>query len=490
MKKKEAHSRLAEEMRKADISEEKRRLALKNVREKLEKERTMSLSIKEGSFASVMYSLFDSYIIPFALILNANNLHIGLLRSFSGLLPPITQLYGSKLMQRYSRRRLIISYVSLQALMILPILVLALFFWKSLFASYLPYFLILFYTLYAVVGAIATPAWFSLMGDIVPENIRGRYFGKRNRITGAVALISTVTAAFLLDIFKTRGLVLAGFSILFLVAMIARLISAYLFKKHHNPKFRQQKKVYFSFTSFIKKIPKYNFSKFALFVSVMHFAVMIAGPFFAVYMLKELGFSYTTYMIIILSESLAALLMMPFWGKFSDKYGRKITLTICSVFIAIMPALWLISQSPYYLVFPMIIAGIGWAGFNLSAFNFIYDSVSVQRRGLCLAYYNILLGIGIFIGAGLGGLILQKLPGLNLNFSSFFIIFLISSSLRLLSSIIFLPMIKEPRKVRKFHPILSFRSLGITNKVGHHLVHDLHTAEEKIKNGTKIIFGH
>ena len=298
MKKEVQHEKLAEELRKQKVTEEKRKLILKEVKDKIKKENTMSLSIKEGAFNSVKTGLVDSYIIPFALALNANNLQVGLLISFSSLLPPISQLYGSKLMERYSRRRIIVTYVSLHALMLLPIIVLSLLFWRSILLPYLPFLLILFYTLYAIFASISLPAWFSLMGDIVPENIRGRYFGKRNRIVGIVALIIAILAAFFLDFFKTKGLLLIGFSVFFLIAMIARLVSASMLEKHYNPRFRQQKKAFFSFYNFISNIHKYNFSKFSLFVAVMHFSVAIAGPFFAVFMLKELGFSYAIFMMI------------------------------------------------------------------------------------------------------------------------------------------------------------------------------------------------
>jgi len=461
MKKKEEREQfhLAEELRREDVGEAKRKKILKKVRERIEKERTMKISVKEGSFASIMTGFGDYYITPYALALGANNFQIGLLKSFSGLLGPISQLYGSKLIEESSRKKIIIKYVSLQAFMWIPILLLSLLLWKGLLILAAPYLLIIFYTLYAVFGSIAGPAWFSLMGDIVPNNIRGRYFGNRNRITGSVALISTFIAAFLLDFFKTKGFVLLGFSILFLTASTGRFISASYFAKHYETRFRLSKKYYFSFFSFIKGFKRYNFTKFSFFVAIMYFAVFIASPFFTVYMLSELGFSYVTFMMITMSSSLVGLIMMPIWGKFSDIYGRREVLLFGTVLISITPILWLISASPYYLFVPMILSGIGWAGFGLSAFNFIYDSVSPQRRSLCVAYYNILVGIGIFIGSSLGGLILQYILTSGFIMNKFFVVFTISAVLRTLTGIIFLPKIKEVRKVKKFRPIISFRRL-------------------------------
>lgn len=469
---------LAEQLLKENISPEKRKRILHHVKDKLEKEKTMKLSIKEGSYSSISGAMGDGYIIPFALTLTKNNLYIGLLRSFSGLLPPVFQPFGSRLMNKISRKKIIVTYVALQALMWLPIMVIALFMWKSLFVSYLPYFLLLFYTLYAVVGAIAGPAWFSLLGDIVPEKIRGKYFGKRNKICGAVALVASLIAAFLLDFFKTRGLVLLGFSLLFFISFLTRGVAALYFRKHYEPRFaRGEKKDYFSFWTFLKGFKKYNFTKFTYFVAVMYFAVYVASPFFTVYMLDNLKFSYVVFMAVNLASSLASLLMMPVWGKFSDKYGGRQVLVISSILISIMPVLWFFSSSPYYLMLPMIISGIGWAGFNLSSFNFIYDSVSPKKRGLCVAYFNILTGIGLFLGSAVGGLILNNiLPLLNFSADKFLILFLISAILRGLSAALFIPIIKEIKKVEKFRPILKLKHIPVL----HELNHDLHVIEKKI----------
>jgi MFS family permease len=250
--------------------EEKERKILVDVKDKMEKERTMKVSVKEGAAASVMVGLVNDYVTPYALALNANNAQIGFLSSFPGLISPLSQIFGSKLMERYSRKRIIFIFVALHGLMWLPIAVLSLLLWKNIFAEYLPMILIIFYTLYATFGAIAGPAWFSLIGDIVPEKIRGRYFGNRNRLCGLVTLLAAVVAAFILDFFKTKGLILIGFSTLFLLACVFRLISASLFKKHYEPEFKLHKGYYFTFRQFIKKAPFNNFGRFTIFVALFH----------------------------------------------------------------------------------------------------------------------------------------------------------------------------------------------------------------------------
>jgi len=426
----------------------------KKVNEDYEKEKTMKLSIKEGAVSTVMSSFGDAYITPYALSLNANNVQIGLLSSLTGLIGPLAQIKGSKLMEKLPRKKIVVIGTALNAIMWIPILILAFLFQKGMYLEYLPFALIVFYSIYAIFGAIGGPAWFSMLGDIVPNKIRGKYFGKRNRVAGIVGLITTLGAAFLLDLFKTKGIVLLGFALLFFVAFVFRLVSAYLFTKHYDPKLHLEEGYYFSFWDFIKKAPKNNFGRFTIYIALMYFGVQIGGPFFAVYMLKDLNFSYIIYTLVNISSTVFALITMGIWGKFSDKYGNRKILAMCGFVIPFLPIAWIFSPSPIYLMFvPQLIGGIGWAGFNLAVSNFIYDAVTPARRAICVAYLNLMVGIGLFLGGIVGGFMAQFI---TINFmNKLLFIFLISGVVRLLASLIFIPMIKEVKKVHELkHPFV------------------------------------
>lgn len=425
-----------------------RKEARKDKKEEQLKKQTMSLSIKEGCFASVASGAGDSYVLPYALAIGFDNFQVGLFKSFVGLLPPIFQYYGSRLMEKWRRKKIIVNFVALQALMWFSLLGIAFLYWKNLLIVWLPYLLILAYTLLAIFGAVAGPAWFSLLGDIVPSDHRGRYFSKRNRICETVALLSFLGAAFLLDYSKTKGFILLGFGILFGFAGIFRMISANYFQKHYDPELKISKRDFFSFKSFIKNIYKINFGKFTFFTALFYLSIAIAGPFFTVYMLKNLGFSYIPFMIVSLAGSVFSLLSLTFWGKFSDRYGNKKLMILGAAFVSIMPFFWLFSKSPVYLALvPQFFSGVGWAAFSLSISNYIYDATSPEKRALSLSYFNILVGFGSFFGALIGGYIAQYVPSMFTE--GLFLLFILSGTLRTATSLMFLPRIKEMRKVKK-----------------------------------------
>src|SRR3989344_1783887 len=93
------------------------------------KKHGLQQSIKEGTAASLSGGFGSSYITPFALALNSNSFHIGMISSFSELASPLAQLWGSRLMEHHTRKKIVMTFVFLEALMWIPIMSLAYLFW-------------------------------------------------------------------------------------------------------------------------------------------------------------------------------------------------------------------------------------------------------------------------------------------------------------------------------------------------------------------------
>jgi MFS family permease len=415
-------------------------------------------SIKEGIFANIQYYLGYNYITPFAIAINASNSLIALMGSVGGLLGPISQLFSSRLMEKHSRKSIVLKAVLFEALMWIPYLIIGFLFYKGIAPNLLPLLLIIAFSIMIAVGNIGGPAWFSWMGDIVDEEYRGRWYAKRNLLLGVIAIGLALISSLFLDYFKSKNWVMFGFILLFLLAMFGRLISWQCFKKQYEPKIKLKKGYYFSFWSFLVESPKTNFGRFTLYRCFLSFSVAIAGPLIAVYLLRNLEFSYKIYMIITMTGTFFSLFFLELWGKIADRFGNYNVMIISSFFIPMLPVLWIIGKSPIYLILvPSIISSISWAGLNLASGNFIYDNVSQEKRGLALAYYNMTLGIGIFLGAGLGA-ILIKYVNINLV-QPIILVFIISSILRALTVIIGLSKIKEIRKTEKLKGNMSIKDI-------------------------------
>lgn len=406
-------------------------------------------SIKEGIFATARTSFGDYYISPFAIAINTSNSIVAMLTSLSGLLGPLSQTLSPKTTKNLTRKKVVSRSVFLEALTWIPIIILAILYYKGIMINLLPIMLLISYCLFTILSNISTPAWFSWMGDIVDANYRGRWFSKRNLITGFVSIIIALVSSIFLDYFKKNDLVMFGFIILFGLAMISRLISWKILKKQYEPVQKTIERKREPFFKFLKNAPKNNFGKFVLFRSSLAFSAAICSPLLGVYLLRNLNLSYINYMIVIMGGTFVSLFTLEIWGKFADKYGNYKAIVISSIFIPVLPILWILYKSPVYLVLiPSVIEGIVWAGLLLAAGNFIYDNVSTEKRAQAISYYNMMWGIGVFLGASIGAILVGiiKTPSLE----PVIIVFIISAVIRTIVVIFWLPKFKEIKKTEKF----------------------------------------
>jgi len=421
------------------------------------KEKSKILSTKEGSGFSVMSGFGIRYLTPYALAMGASNTIIGLLSSLPSLLGTLSQIRGSKLIEKIPRKKVVIYSVLIQSLMWLPLMLVGVFYFFFGLSSFLSSILLLLvYTLIILSGSFCVPAWSSWMKDLVGGN-PSEYFGKRTRILTFVELICMLSAGLILEHFKRTG-VFKGFLILFTIAFAGRILSAYFLNKKYEPKITQTEGYYFSFPQFLKKMKHNNFGKFVIFTTLISFATAIASPFFAVYMLKDLSLDYYEFTLVSVTSVVLTVIMLPFWGKFASKYGNITVIKISGIFVAFVPFLWLFPQVvldynktlliPYLLLIE-IFSGFWWSGLNLSTANFVYDAVTKERMALCIAYDNITTAFGVFVGALIGGVI-SSLAYPILGLKPILFIFLLSGVVRLVVAIVMLPKMKEVRNVDKF----------------------------------------
>jgi len=415
--------------------------------------KSLKYSLWDGIFASIMVGCSETFIVPYALALSAGPALVGILAALPNLAGAALQAYSPRLSEGLgSRKTLIVSSVFIHALIWIPVIAI-----PYIITDHRAVYLILFYTALVAVGLLSFPPWSSIMADYVPHDQRGKVFGWRNRIFGITNISSMLAAGLILQVFKNRlNAPIAGFTIIFAAAFAARLASCYFLTKMHEPPLAVSAEHRFTVFDFLKRIRRSNFGRFVIFVAAINFAVFMSAPFFAVYMLKELHFSYLTYTIITMMSTLTIFTMMRVWGSHADHVGNRRVLRLTSYFLPVIPVLWLFSRSVPYLIAIQIFSGFFWAGFNMSASNFMYDAVTPEKRMRCIAYFNVVNGIAAFAGAASGGLLANSLP--PVFGSRLLALFVLSGLIRLAASPI-CSTIREVRQVKQVSNLELFYSI-------------------------------
>jgi MFS family permease len=424
--------------------------------EEKKRKRSLTFSIYDGAFYSLMDGFTGIFITPLALFLKSSNLIISLLASLPDLISSFFQLLAIKISEIVtSRKKVIVIAAFVQAILWLPILLIP-YLAKE---GYGGWYLLLFMIIIATAGAFINPLWRSLMGDLVDEHERGKYFSRRNQIAGLVSFLAAFLAGYILNHFSKTNAVI-GFTILFAVAIFARTCSAILLMSMHEPALEKKKKddgepLLF----FLKNLSKNNYGKFVLFIFFLNIGTAIASPFFAVYMLKTLHIDYWKFTILNAVSLLANLLFLSIWGRFNDEQGSKRVMLITGFIVPLIPFLFILSSSFEYLLFVQALSGMAWGGFNLAVGNFIFDATTPEKRTRYVAYYNLLNGVGNFLGATIGGILLGIIAIRT--------VFVISTVARFTVVLFLLPTLREMRLVEVnlgkslFRPTLHIRPHGM-----------------------------
>jgi MFS family permease len=319
--------------------------------------------------------------------------------------------------------------------------------------------------LYQGTNGTVVPAWNSLIGDLIPARTRGRFFGRRNRSTGISTFISLLLAGITLHFFEKAGISEVGFLVTFSAAFLARLNSVRWLLRYEDPEFSISPDQVFTFRQFLKRSPHSNFAKFVFFVGAINLSVAFSAPYFTLYMLRDLRFSYVEFTIVTAVSTITQFLTFRYWGGISDTFGNKKILNLCGWGVALVPLLWLVSTNIPYLMLIQVYGGLVWSGFNLASANFIFDAVTPPKRARCVAYQGLVNGVFVFIGSIAGGFTASHLP-LSLSLGSWTwgppsmlpVIFFISGLMRLMASGIFLRRFEEVRPVEPVkHRELIFR---------------------------------
>lgn len=413
--------------------------------------RSLHHSLRDGVFYSAMIGSAESYFTAFAVLLKAGAGQVALLASLPPLLGALAQLTSDGLGRLLRRRRAVIVFGALlQAAVLVPLALLPL----ALPDLAIPV-LITCAVLYYAGPNLGSPQWGSLMGDLVPESRRGRFFARRTRLSSLAHFAALIGAGLLLEGFDALGHAYSGFVAIFFLALTLRLISAWHLQQMYDPP--QQRAV--DRPSWWEELRHglrgTGMLPFTLFFASMQFAVAIASPFFALYMLRDLQWSYVAFMFNAAMSVCVQFLTLKRWGRVSDRYGNRLILVTTGSLIPLMPIAWLVSPNYVYLLGVQAVSGALWGGFTLGASNFLFDVTPRARRTNLMAVHNVIAASAVFAGAVLGGWLGTHLPaefhlaGATWSLlSPLYGVFVLSALARVAVALVFLPRLLEVRGVR------------------------------------------
>ncbi len=415
-------------------------------------EQGLRYGLRDGACQAITQGSGEQYLSAFALLLHASPFQLSALSALPQLIGTGAQLASVKLLQRFPDRKALISAGTVgQALAWIPILLLPL-----LLPQWGPWLVVGGAALYFVSTHFTTPTWNSLIADQLDQHERGAYFARRAQIIATLSFFALCGAGWVLSLWQHSAAAWWGFAVIFSVAGSARILSVLALSSVHDPHPTAHQEARQGFRSFLRQRTTKDFRHFLLFAGLMHVAVMISGPFFVLYMLRDIHLSYFGYGGWMAAGLLGQLVTLQAWGQFGDRFGNKALLTITGFTVPFLPMLYLVSTNFGFLLAVNFSGGVIWAGLALGLQNYVFDSVSPEDRSKAVAFYSTVNVAGWSVGALLGSWLVERLPsqiewaGVTLQpASNLPFVFFLSGVFRLLVSSSLLRTFHEARRVER-----------------------------------------
>lgn len=137
-----------------------------------------------------------------------------------------------------------------------------------------------------------------------------------------------------------------------------------------------------------------------VFIDLLGFGILI--PILPSFAKKELGVDETAIGIAIAIYSFVQFLFNPFFGKLSDKHGRKSVIVVSLFLNAIGYILFAYTHSYIMLLVSRVIAGIGGSSIGVAQ-AYIADVTTKENRSKGMGLIGAAFGLGFVFGPLIGG---------------------------------------------------------------------------------------
>ncbi|NSW90396.1 MAG: MFS transporter [Firmicutes bacterium] len=364
----------------------------------------------------------------FAVYLGASDETVGyipLISSISGIFLVFSGLF----LERFKNiKKLVICLNSIAKPLLVSIILVPLLIPEKLKVLVLFIILIIGYSINMLMS-LAINSWFV---NVIPLNIRGRYFAIRQVFAVIISALVPLISGIILDI---TGKSYKGFAILYATALVFIIAENIAFWNIEDSYIENSDREKFNIAD-VFRMPLKNkeFMGFTYKMIFFYMVLYISASFSQVYMIRYLRLSYTFISTMSTINALIQIFILPWWGKICDQRGNEFALRISIWFFAGDIAMWaLVSRSSMFVFIPMayIFGAFSNSGFAVANFNRKYSVIPEKCRTFYDGFYTTAIGLTLLIAPFIGGRIKSFLAGAsfvqgNIDFGEFRILYALS----------------------------------------------------------------
>lgn len=208
-----------------------------------------------------------------------------------------------------------------------------------------------------LMGNMGGAVWQSWMADLVPEDSRGAFWGRRQMWTMTTLLISMGLSGWLLDVFDAGNpeASMFGFALVFFLAAISGITEIIIHWSVPEP----VAKALVSTRSLRKRlllpIRHPSFRRLALAMGFWTFSCTVVGPFGSLYLKRVVHATYTEMSMIAIAGAVSNIVAGFGAGYIIDRVGAKAVASVMLLLCPLFGVFWfLITDTPVSFILPLL----------------------------------------------------------------------------------------------------------------------------------------
>jgi MFS family permease len=356
--------------------------------------------VMDSAWASLAGAFYSGVIlVAFALALGANPMQIGLLAAIP-FAAQASQLPATLLVDRIrQRRKIAVLVITAARVLILLLAAIAFVPDAGIGLTLLISAQVLISVLHST-GACAVNSW---LHQLIPRDDLGRFFSRRLLWGTTVSCAGTLAAGALIEHLPVAN-PLHGYAAAFVLAGLAGFVSSHYLARAPEPVMPPPTSQRTLRALLLTPFQDVGFRKLLIFQAAWNIASNLAAPFFAVYLIRQLGYPLTTVTGLWVTSQVANALTIYLWGRLSDRLSNKAILAVvlpayfaCTLALVFGDAVKEPALQLSLLVLIHVVMGVASGGIGLAMGNL---GLKLAPQGQGTAY---LAAIGL-VSAVAGGL--------------------------------------------------------------------------------------
>lgn len=371
-------------------------------------ERGTRALVQEGAWANAVGGLGGGVVlVGFALALGASSTTIGILGAIP-FLTQVAQLPAINLIETVRRRRPVAVVALTAGRVVILAIGLAAF---VLEPGDMLVALVAGQVLLGLLGATGTCAWNAWIHDLLPRSGLGSFFARRLVWATGFGMAAGLGAGLLAEHWPGAARTDA-FAVLFVLAGACGFVSSWWLARVPEPPMAPGTGRRIPYATVLGvPLGDPNFRRLIHFMVAWNVATNVAAPFFAVFLIRQLGFGLGLVMALTVSSQIANMLTLRGWGRLSDRFSNKSVLGIAApLFLGCVVSLPFVAvPERHLLTVPMLVVvhvlmGAASAGVGLATGNIALKLAPHGRASLYLASNSLFSALAAGLAPIAGGL--------------------------------------------------------------------------------------